>query len=247
MRRLLFLLLEVTFLICLGVFFYSSRFHKTDSRLLERPGLISSQLRLFDPEIERGLIAYLIKRLDIHEGIFEIIDVVNMDTHGISGVDYILVTLKVPGGKICQVTMSKKSSPWARWEIDQSSFSAVELPKQNIVSASEKDSTELVYDIDASPKQLQEYYATHPDTVEKVGLAFFDEKTGKYILSFGSDGAAPRSVNLSLEPGKGKIIKFVPYMSSSTGSASYWKVDYPSEYSGPGYRSYLYRKIKGSE
>ena len=31
----------------------------------------------------------------------------------------------------------------------------------------------------------------------------------------------------------------------ATAASSYWKVDYPMQYLGPGYRDYLYKKIKG--
>jgi hypothetical protein len=48
-----------------------------------------------------------------------------------------------------------------------------------------------------------------------------------------------------MEIGKNKTMRFVSDMKRESSSDLFWKVDYPADYMGSGYRGYLFEKVKG--
>jgi hypothetical protein len=79
----------------------------------------------------------------------------------------------------------------------------------------------------------------------KGELAFFDEKAGKYNLPLDWYQTV---FTLEIEKDKtARLISDTGKQTKTTAANSYWKVDYPMQYLGPGYREYLYKKIKGEK
>lgn len=208
------------------------------------PVILTRRLHLLNADIEDKIIFYLSRKLGIYEGALEIIDVVNLDTRGISGADYILVTLKAPDGKLCQVTLSRGSLPWSEWELNPENSSAKEMPQSALLPYAENAG--WMRDLGITRDEVIRYYIAHPEIGpdNNIERAFLDKETG--IRSLPSDWwkAALSESRFRLEISKNKVLSFVSHMGSEDPLNSYWAVDYPLDYSGPGYRGYLYKKIK---
>lgn len=241
MRQLIILFIEFVLIVALVIgIYYTNLSKKFDYPYRYNKPIVASRLDLSDLELRSELIFFLTKELGLYEGEFKILDVVYLYTDKISGADYILVTLRAPDGKLCQITVSRNFLPYAKWELNPKSFSVIE-PLQPLLG-SEVKVPQWMQDLEITPQQLQKYYAAHPDVASKGEAAFFDEKTGKYNLP-----ADWYQTTFTLEI-KDKGIRLVPETDKKVKTAivnSYWKADYPTEYLGPGYREYLYKKIKG--
>lgn len=248
MRQLLIVLIEVGLIIGLWAGIYFPYLYKETVRSFPDKPLMSRQLHLLNFELEEELIYFLARQLGIYEGEFEIVDVVNLDTDQVAGTDYILITLKAPDGKLCQITVSRKSSPWAQWELNPENFNVVDFSMPGPVLGVEIP--QWMKDLKITPEQVRAYFATHPQMAEKGEGAFIDEKTKKYKLPSDWYQTVKLETVFKLEISKNKPIRFVSSMGESAkinALNSFWKADYPIEYSGPGYRAYLYGKVKGTE
>lgn len=69
------------------------------------------------------------RELGIFGGDFQILDAVSLSANEISGADYVMVTLKSPDGKICQLTLNRNLGTWGRWEINHKSLKVMQAPK----------------------------------------------------------------------------------------------------------------------
>ncbi len=242
MRQLIILFIEFVLIVGLVIgIYYTNLSKKFDYPYRYNKPIMATRLDLSDLELRSELIFFLTKELGLYEGEFEILDVVYLYTDEISGADYILFTLKAPDGRICQITVSRNPFPYAKWEINPASLNVIELPKSLV--GSEVKVPKWMRDLEVTPQQLEKYYTSHPYVALKGESAFLDEKTGKYSLP--SDWY---QTLFTLEIQKDKTMRLI----SDTGKNlkttrvdSYWKADYPTQYLGPGYREYLYKKIKG--
>jgi len=206
---------------------------------------INRRISLSNIDLEKELAFFLAKQFGIFEGSFEIVDIVNLNTTGITGTDYLLVTFKAPDGRFCQVSVARGSGPKAGWEILPESFSVSQFASyQPIMPIWMKD-------LGIAPEQLDEYYRAHPEAIALGERLFRDTQTGGYILPTDwfqtvKPVHKPYSIVLNQE----HKITINPNMVTGTQTDmvnSYWKSDYPSDNIGPGYRAYLYGKVKGSE
>ncbi len=240
MRQLIILFIEFVLIVALVIgIYYTNLFKKFEHPYRYSKPLMATRLDLSDLELRSELIFFLTKELGLYAGEFKILDVVYLYTDKISGADYILVTLKAPDGKLCQITVSRNFLPYAKWEVNPKSFSVIE-PLEPILG-SEVKVPQWMQDLGVTPQQLNKYYAAHPDVALKGEAAFLDEKTGKYNLP---PDWYQTTFTLEIED---KGIRLVPETDKKAKTAivnSYWKADYPTEYLGPGYREYLYKKIK---
>lgn len=218
--------------------YYTNLSKKLDYPYRYNKPIVASRLDLSDLELRSELVFFLTKEMGLYEGEFKILDVVYLYTDEITGADYILVTLEAPDGKLCQLTVSRNFLPWSSWQFNQKNLSIVEPPKT--VFPSLLAVPQWMQDLGVTAQQLDKYYLTHPDLAKKGETAFFDEKTEKYNLP--SDWY---QFTFSLEI-KDKGIRLIPEtdkQAKTTLVNFYWKADYPTEYLGPGYREYLYKKI----
>lgn len=240
MKQLIILFIEFVLIVALVIgIYYANLSKKFDYPYRYNKPIVATHLDLSDLELRSELIFFLTKELGLYEGEFKILDVVYLYTDKISGADYILVTLEAPDGKLCQITVSRNFLPYAKWELNPKSFSLIE-PWEPILGLKVKV-PQWMQDLEINPQQLQKYYAAHTDVALKGEAAFFDEKTGKYNLP-----ADWYQTTFTLEI-KDKGIRLVPEIDKKAKTAivnSYWKADYPTEYLGPGYREYLYKKIR---
>lgn len=208
--------------------------------------VIKSRIYLPGADFEEELIFFLARHMGIYEGEFEVIDVVDLEMRNISGVDYILVTFRAPNGNLCQVTIAKDVFPWAQWEIIPESFSVVELPEARIRFT--MDTPQWMQALGITPEQVAEYLAEHPDMKIRGESAFLNKKTQRYALPVDWSKSVRKVKPLRFSINKNKQIGLSSLMlrKSQIGLLnSYWQPDYPTDYSGPGYRAYLYGKSKG--
>lgn len=211
----------------------------------ETSDFINRKLSLANIDLEKELAFFLAKQFGIFEGSFEIVDIVNLNTTGITGTDYLLVTFKTPDGRFCQVSVSRGTGSRSGWEILPESFSVSQFASYHPIMPV------WMKDLGITPEQLDEYYRAHPEAVALGEKLFKDPQTGGYILPtdwFQTVKAVHKPYAIVLN--QNKKITINPNMVSGTQSDminSYWKSDYPSDKIGPGYRAYLYGKIKGAE
>lgn len=240
MRQLIILFIEFVLIVALVIgIYYTNLSKKFDYPYRYNKPIMATRFDLSDPELRSELIFFLTKEMGLYEGEFKILDVVYLYTDEISGADYILVTLEAPDGKLCQLTVSRNFLPYAKWELNPKNFSIIE-PLEPILG-SEVKVPQWMQDLGVTAQQLDKYYVTHPEEALKGETAFFDEKTGKYNLPLDWYQAT-----FTLEI-KDKGIRLIPETDKKAKTAIvnfYWKADYPIEYLGPGYREYLYKKIK---
>lgn len=78
-------------------------------------------------DFEEKLVYFLVTKLNLFEGNFQVINVMGLNVGNLVGQDYILITMRGPDGKIYQVTARRPTGPRAEWEFDESSFHAVNL------------------------------------------------------------------------------------------------------------------------
>jgi len=198
---------------------------------------------LADPILEKEIVFYLSKKLEIYEGEFEILDIVRLDTNEKIGIDYILLTIKTPNGKLCQVTVFKKSYPWAKWEIDPASFNVVEFPESRHSFDVEVPQWMQDY-LEITPEQVYEYYKKHPDIdLKNIESIFLDKKTGEFRLPSDWFETVKLETHYKLIISSTTPVRWKPNVKEKR-SGLYWKPDYPTGYLGAGYREYLYDKIK---
>ena len=98
------------------------------SRQSEQPAsaIISTEPAVFsDSELQSEVVFFLTKELGIYEGGFEVVDVARVDAAAIAGIEYLVVTMRAPDGRLCQVAVRKSLKPNAAWELDPSSFSVL--------------------------------------------------------------------------------------------------------------------------
>ncbi|MDD5255257.1 MAG: hypothetical protein PHR11_04295 [Candidatus Omnitrophica bacterium] len=244
MKKLFLLLLEGAFLagvVALAYFNYNQE--RLSGYQPQRLLMLSDRKHMLGEELEDKLVFYLAKQLGIYEGQFEIVDVVNLGTGEIVGVDYILVTIKISGGKLCQVTLFRQAGPWAQWELDEGSFSMVDLPRSELYTY--LDGATWMKELGISAEQISQYMAAHPElsTGADFEAAFKDKKSGIYTLPSDWWQVVRLESGFKLDVKKEKMMRLIAEGKQDPGEA-YWKVDYASEYSGPGYRAYLYEKVK---
>ncbi|MFA5361648.1 MAG: hypothetical protein WC335_00145 [Candidatus Omnitrophota bacterium] len=207
---------------------------------------IKSRLYLPGSDFEEDLIFFLAGQLGIYEGEFEVLDVVNLELQDITGVDYLLITLRAPNGNLCQVTIAKDLFPWARWEIVPASFTMVRIPEAGARFAF--DAPQWMRELGITPGEVAEYFAAHPDMRFRGESAFVDPKTQKRTLPIDWSASAKKDKPLRFSVNKNKKTGFSSVMSGKKQAGllnAYWKADYPADYAGPGYRAYLYGKSKG--
>lgn len=245
MKRLILLLLEVVLISSVGLAVYFNYRDKSKPRPYRKLVVTQGKLHFLNPELEEKLVFYLTRQLAIYEGSFEIVDVVNLGTRDITGFDYILVTVKAPNGRLCQVTLSKGFYPWAKWEIAAENSRLQEAPSPLLPDPAENK--QWMTELGITPQEVREYYLGHPQlTREEAEAAFLDKETGMHVLPADWKQTASVKPRFSLEIAKDKGFRFVSGLSAESAYDSYWKVDYPCAYSGPGYRAYLYDKAEGS-
>ena len=97
----------------------------------------SSRSHWLSPEFEAQLVYFLVTKLNIFEGNFEVIDVVILAVHNLTGSDYVLITLRAPDGRLCQVTAKRQAGHSAQWQFDDQSFSVIGLAKYEPASIEE--------------------------------------------------------------------------------------------------------------
>lgn len=245
MKRLFIVLLEVAFLLSLGfLVYFNYRLGKEDRARPSRLIMLTDRRQFLGSELEEKLTFYLARQLGIYEGQFEIVDVMNLGTAEIAGVDYILVTIRIPGGKLVQVTLSRAANPWASWELDEKSLSLVELPRPDIYVRLE--AATWLKELGITEEQVNQYLNAHPEITsgDELEAAFRDAKSGSPALPKDWWDAVAFESSFSLEIKPDKTPRIVSGQGKGKDASSYWKVDYPAEYTGPGYRAYLYDKVK---
>lgn len=198
-------------------------------------------------DFEEELVFYLARQLGIYKGEFEIIDIVSLNTNVIIGKEYLLITVRAPNGDICQVTVVKGAGPWTRWTVIPGSFQVSRIPEASLLIR--LDTSPWMRELGVSSEDVLKYFASHPGTAARGEKAFIDLKGGgKYKLPGDWDETIKINSPLRLSVGKNKPVGLSNTMAQNKAGdiSSFWKIDYPSEYSGPGYRAYLYNKAKGN-
>ncbi len=244
MKQIIILCVELLLILGLAAaLYYLNLSRKSQNLYTYQKPLIYKKFDLSDQELKKEINLFLSRELNLFGGDFQVMDAVSLSANDISGADYIMVTVRAPDGKICQVTLSRSLGPWSKWEINPTSLNVIEAP-QGAANPAVKI-PKWMDDLGATSGQLQKYYATHPEFARKGEAAFFNTQTGKYELP-----ADWHQSVMTVVTGKDKALHSKV---EAVGNAeadeinNYWKPDYSTEYTGLGYRGYLYRKIKGSE
>jgi len=240
MKKLLLVLAEFFLIIglWLGVYYI---YRQRGSGRAAYQSLMTRRMDLANAELEEELMYFLAKELGIYTGEFEIVDVVNLATHEIAGLDYILVTIKTPDDRLCQVTISRSTFPWSQWELNPGSFNVVEIVQPGL----ESQTTKWMQELGITPDEVNAYYQMHPQAALRGDAAFFDNASQTYKL--------PEDwyqTVIKIEMGEDKTPRIISLTGKEAGFGllnSYWKPDYPTDYLGPGYREYLFRKIKDAK
>lgn len=244
MKRFAVSFLAVALIVAVVAIIYFRKPQRGEIHSSPKSVILIKRLHFLNAGLEEKLISYLTRKLGVYEGAFEIIDVVNLDTAGISGAEHILVTLKAPDGKLCQITLSRESLPWAEWELNPENFSAVEIPQSTLLPDTE--GAKWMRDLGITREDVIRYCVTHPEIdLDNIESAFVDKERGIHTLPSDWRKAAASESRFRLKISKDKPIGLVSHMGTEDSLNSYWVADYPLEYSGPGYRSYLYKKTKG--
>jgi len=237
---MLFIVVGLVVGLWLGIYFIS--IYKEKKSPVSK-SILANDVYLSDAELEKELIFFLAKELGIYQGEFEIVDIVNLSTHEIAGSDYILITTRAPDGKLYQVIVSRGSGIGAKWELSSKNLSPVDLPKYDFGFG--RDTPNWMKELGITPEQAFEYFKLHPDMYLKAEHAFLDEKTGRHRLPSDWFQTVKLETQYKLWVNKDESVRSVPTMKEDK-IRSLWKADYPTGYLGPGYRAYLYEKIKGN-
>ncbi|HTY45177.1 MAG TPA: hypothetical protein VMD52_04205 [Patescibacteria group bacterium] len=246
MRNVWILFAEVLCIIALWFGVYTI-YQKVQIRRFSHRPLVTDGIYLSDADIEEELIFFLSKKLGIYEQDYQVVDVVNLNTREVTGVDYILVTLRAPDGRLCQVIVSRNSNPWAKWELDPVNFNVVDIVEPDSLAG---QAPQWMQELSITPEQVNAYYKAHPELAQKGEAAFFDAKTGVRQLPADWYQVIKPEVTFSLEIGKDKTVRIISSMGEEAKKRvvnAYWKADYPTDYLGGGYREYLFRKLKDSQ
>lgn len=226
-----------------GVYFvYPKFFNKAD--FSAATPLLSRDMRLLDGDLKEKLTFFMAKKLALYKGKFEIVDMIKLDTYEAIGLDYILIIMKAPNGKLCQVTISRSRLPWVKWQIDPENFSEVDIPLAESVFELEKLS--WLDELGVSPDQARRYYQAHPEIEPWSEAPFVDKTTGLYKLPSDWKEVASAETTYKLDISKDEKLGYTTSLKigKTNPVSTYWKVDYPTDYLGPGYRAYLYEKVK---
>jgi hypothetical protein len=241
MKRVLVLFLELLFISSLVfAMYWNYRYKKT---VYSSSKLIVNTEKLFfmDKDLEETLVFLLTRQVGAYEGAFEIIGAVNLGAAEMTGANYVVLTIRAPDGKICQIALSKGVYPWSRWRVLEQTLKVSEMISP-LYAGSAEDS-KWMDELGITAQQLDEYYLKHPQmTQEELKEAFVDKITGLHVLPDDWQGTAGANAHFKLETGKEKGFRSISNIAGDASSDTYWKVDYPG-YVGPGYRSYLYDKI----
>jgi len=229
LQRFFISILALIVLAALATSFY---FYQAGVLLPSGQHVASSRGQLLSAEFEEQLVYFLVTKLNIFEGNFEVIDVVNLDVRNFTGSDYVLITLRAPDGRLCQVTAKRQAGRSAQWQFDDKSFSVIGLAKYE--PASIEEDYDLISDLSARlGKEI-------PFKDQTLSLFKIVSQDNSEFLVFES---LPPKLTVSIN--KDKKIGLSNQMSAGEGPDALWKPDYPTSYLGPGYRSYLYEKVKG--
>lgn len=219
------------------------------SRQSEQPAsaIISTEPAVFsDSELQSEVVFFLTKELGIYEGGFEVVDVARVDAAAIAGIEYLVVTMRAPDGRLCQVAVRKSLKPNAAWELDPSSFSVLELSQYaygfNNFNLS-PETTAWLAKVGVSPGEVLAYFKENPYKYQDPEAVFRDAATGKPALPMDWFSIVKPLASYKLDISKKQTIKFVTGMRAQEQD-SLWKADYP-DYVGAGYRSYLEGKARG--
>jgi len=247
MRQLISFVIVVAFIVTIAVTLHRRAIEREKARVARKLVMMIDNLNALSPDQEDTLTFYLTKQLGTYEGSFEIIEVVNLQTRDISGTEYLLVTLRAPNGKFCQVILSRKSLPWAHWQIESGSLKIVDIPQAEYITTTEKD---LVWmkELGVTAEEVSRYLAVHPEkALGDAETLFVDQTTGKLTLPrdwWKSVKVGESPFRYKLEIAKNKTMRFVSDMKMES-SDLFWKIDCPADYLGSGYRGYLFEKSKG--
>ncbi|MFA4984282.1 MAG: hypothetical protein WC559_03085 [Candidatus Omnitrophota bacterium] len=206
----------------------------------------SKRIRLSNRELEEELTFFLASKLGIYEGSFEIVDIVNLKTYEMAGADYLLVTVRTPDGKLCQVVVSRKAGAWGKWEIQQGTFRLIKAAGEKGAAVYSEKKKFWMKELGVTADELRQYYRAHPEAILKGDDLFFDEETGIAHLPADWFKTVKPEISYKLSVDKNGPARFVPEMQAKPADA-FWQPDYPADYLGGGYRSYLYEKIKESK
>ncbi|MCX7927380.1 MAG: hypothetical protein N2606_04515 [Candidatus Omnitrophica bacterium] len=186
-------------------------------------------------EIRAKLAYFLMTRLNLLEGKFEIIDIVGLNVKGLVGEDYFLVTLRGPDGRLYQLTIQRGSQTAFEWQINEASLQQINLTEYN-----ENITDEHFFSFTDMLKENEK---------EKRWFSLIDAFAQKQLKKEADFLFLQQPVELttesSVEINNKKNIGFTPTIVNNVGPDSIWVIDYPKGIIGPGYRSYLYQKIKG--
>ncbi|RKY30683.1 MAG: hypothetical protein DRP74_06485 [Candidatus Omnitrophota bacterium] len=245
MKQLLTVIFEFLIIIAVvaGIYYYNLSRPPSARYRYQKP-IVSTHMDLADLELKQELIFFLRQEFGLYTTEFEIIDVVFLSTHELSGNDHILVTLKTPDNRLFQVAVSKTFIPWAKWQLDRSGFAVIEPIKPLL--GYELKVPEWMQELGVTQEQLNRYMSLHPEAAILGESAFVDKETGKYELP--QDWYLTLFSLITSEDKKG--LRLVPEKAEEVNKNlidSYWETDYPADYLGPGYRSYLYKKIKNKD
>lgn len=244
MRQLITLLIVVALLAVAWGLLRMNAVSRSQTEASRKILFLTDNLNRLSQEQEDKLVFYLTKQMGTYEGSFQIIDVVNLQTRDVGGTEYLLVTLRAPNGKFCQVIVSRKNLPWAQWQVKEESFMFVDIPQAEYVTTDEQD---LIWmkELGITPEDVHRYLAAHPEkSVGEAEMLFTDQSTGMYAVPKDFWKIKTPQAAYKLEIGKDKTMRFVSEMRRES-SDLFWKVDYPADYLGAGYRGYLFEKVKG--
>lgn len=192
----------------------------------------------FTPRFEEQLMYFLVAKLSIFEGEFQILDAVNLNMQAFTGQDYVLLTLRAPDGTICQVAARRNGTDGA-WEFDEKTFQVIGLAAYE--PAVESDYEQL-QSLTAGLEENRFYSLLESDFLQLPDNAVGFLSNGQTELVEFEGVAAPARLGIHIT----EKIGFSSQMSAEQGANSLWQRDYPS-FVGPGYRSYLYQKVKGGK
>jgi hypothetical protein len=244
MKQLLAVIIAVVLVVILWLAGYLFYYRREVAPNVDKK-FLTNRIRLANRQLEEELTFFLARQLGIYEGKFEIIDVVNLETREMAGADYLLVTLKAPDGKLCQVIVSRKSLPWAKWEIEAGTFNLLEPSAAG--AASSDNLKARMKELGVTAEEVRQYYKAYPEAILKGEELFFDQETATPRLPIDWFKAVkPSMQHEKLSINKNGPARFVPGMKAEPAD-TLWQPDYPGDYLGAGYRSYLYEKVKDNK
>ena len=206
--------------------------------------LVAAGLDLPALQNNEEFVSFLAQRFGAYGSLVEIVQIVILSTKDITGKDYVLLTLRAPNGKYYQTVISRDAYPWSRWSFDPQTFAEADQIQLDL-------SRPIIIE-DIIPKEVLTYYQLN--SVAQIDQEPPDEQNKNEnvparrpaVSDIKKAGEVGQPAMFKLELGKDKKWRFNSIPKDTAGETNtYWKVDYPAEYSGGGYRIYLYKKIKG--